>query len=270
MRLRAALRLSPTLILTFGVATPGGAQVLDSTAVEPAPSPLPDRWAVTGVAAASLAAMLLDDDIRDGALLGPLQGSPFAERLADGASHLGGWGPLAVTTSLSVVGAALGAEWIADPAGHASGAILMATAFTFVLKGTLGRTRPTEGEDAVLAFRLGRGFHAGRVHRSFPSGHTTTAFALASALSAEWGHWRGDDAPWVRWVLYSAATLTGLSRIYHDQHWASDVILGAGIGWSVGRGVVRWRHAATSGGGIEIRGGPQGSLAAGVRLPLAD
>jgi membrane-associated phospholipid phosphatase len=40
-------------------------------------------------------------------------------------------------------------------------------------------------------------------------------------------------------LLYGAATLTGISRVYDHKHWASDVLLGAGIGtvsgWLVSR-----------------------------------
>jgi len=43
-------------------------------------------------------------------------------------------------------------------------------------------------------------------------------------------------------VIYGGATLVGLARMYHDEHWASDVALGAAIGIFTGRRVVRWHH----------------------------
>jgi membrane-associated phospholipid phosphatase len=43
--------------------------------------------------------------------------------------------------------------------------------------------------------------------------------------------------------MYGSATLIGLSRMYNDQHWASDVMLAAGIGTLSGITVVRFNHA---------------------------
>jgi hypothetical protein len=44
-------------------------------------------------------------------------------------------------------------------------------------------------------------------------------------------------------VLYGGATLVGLSRMYHNKHWASDVVLGAAVGTFSGLKVVRYSHA---------------------------
>ena len=42
--------------------------------------------------------------------------------------------------------------------------------------------------------------------------------------------------------MYGGATLVGLSRMYHNKHWASDVVLGAAIGTFSGRKVVQYSH----------------------------
>ena len=44
-------------------------------------------------------------------------------------------------------------------------------------------------------------------------------------------------------VMYGGATLVGLSRMYHNRHWASDVALGAGVGTFSGLKVVRYSHS---------------------------
>ncbi|MEO5816119.1 MAG: phosphatase PAP2 family protein, partial [Gemmatimonadaceae bacterium] len=44
-------------------------------------------------------------------------------------------------------------------------------------------------------------------------------------------------------VMYGGATLVGLSRMYHNNHWASDVALAAAIGTFSGLKVVRYSHA---------------------------
>ena len=62
--------------------------------------------------------------------------------------------------------------------------------------------------------------------RSFPSGHTTEAFASAEFMRQEYK----DVSPWYGVAGYAAATATGLLRIYNNKHWLSDVVAGAGIG----------------------------------------
>ena len=66
----------------------------------------------------------------------------------------------------------------------------------------------------------------GSDNHSFPSGHTATAFMMATMLSKEYGHL----SPWVGIGAYSVATTTGLMRVVNNKHWLSDVLTGAGIG----------------------------------------
>lgn len=61
---------------------------------------------------------------------------------------------------------------------------------------------------------------------SLPSGHTATAFMMASMLDHEYGH----ISPWISVGGYTVATATGLGRILHNRHWVSDVLFGAGVG----------------------------------------
>ncbi len=67
---------------------------------------------------------------------------------------------------------------------------------------------------------------------SFPSGHTGTAFAMASAFALAGAH-----RPWIPPLCYGAAALVGFSRLSKNEHWLSDVILGAVIGIACGRQV---------------------------------
>jgi membrane-associated phospholipid phosphatase len=60
---------------------------------------------------------------------------------------------------------------------------------------------------------------------SFPSGHTTTAFSMATCFSDIYG-----DKPWVAYVAYGLAGAVGVTRIMEQTHWASDVVVGAVIG----------------------------------------
>lgn len=66
----------------------------------------------------------------------------------------------------------------------------------------------------------------GSRNNSFPSGHTATAFMSASILHKEYG-WR---SPWFSIGGYTAAALTGVSRLMNNKHWMTDVMAGAAIG----------------------------------------
>lgn len=63
-------------------------------------------------------------------------------------------------------------------------------------------------------------------HNSFPSGHTTTAFAGAEMLRLEYG----KTSPWIAVTGYLMAGATGFFRMYNNRHWFNDVIAGAGFG----------------------------------------
>ena len=65
---------------------------------------------------------------------------------------------------------------------------------------------------------------------SFFSSHTVTAFALATVISSTY-----SDHKWVPPVAYSVASLIGVSRITGHDHWATDVFVGAVIGYGVGK-----------------------------------
>lgn len=66
----------------------------------------------------------------------------------------------------------------------------------------------------------------GSNNKSFPSGHTATAFMAATMLHKEYG----GRSPWYSIAGYSMATVTGVSRMLNNKHWLSDVLVGAGIG----------------------------------------
>ncbi len=64
---------------------------------------------------------------------------------------------------------------------------------------------------------------------SFPSGHTTASFAVASVIATQY-----RDIKWIPIAAYSVASLAGISRIYDNKHWLSDVVAGAAVGTLIG------------------------------------
>ncbi|NOY78487.1 MAG: phosphatase PAP2 family protein [Calditrichaeota bacterium] len=111
---------------------------------------------------------------------------------------------------------------------HAAEAGGYAGAITVALKIWLGRRRPYGG-DTPFYFKP---FQVNNLYNSLPSGHTTMAFAISTVLAKS-----SSNRLW-KAFWYSAATLVAASRVYHNQHWVSDVFLGAAIGYSVGRFVI--------------------------------
>lgn len=98
-----------------------------------------------------------------------------------------------------------------------------------VLKHLVGRARPR-------LLRLDGPFHfeplsIADVLASFPSGHTTSAFAAAVALGLIRPAWRGR--------LLAAACLIGASRVLVGAHYPSDVVGGAALGTAVSLALAR-------------------------------
>lgn len=134
---------------------------------------------------------------------------------------------------------------ITDVGLHLTAALLFTEATSEIARGIIGRTRPRESPDDAFRFVIGGGFSRFD-ERSFPSMHAAAAFATAAALAEEL---RVHDAPHrTAWTvgLYTAATIPGFTRLYLDQHWASDVVAGTIVGIVLGSGVVRWAHAHRS------------------------
>ena len=128
----------------------------------------------------------------------------------------------------------------------ASQAYLTSAGVSYVAKFLSGRQRPSVySETQVTAnptFKgpfadLGKDKNGKSLNSSFPSGHTTVAFAAATVYAMEY-----RNKPWVPILSYSAASLIGLSRLTENKHWATDVLVGAALGHLCGRQVVNNYH----------------------------
>ena len=152
-------------------------------------------------------------------------------------------GALIIGTTMYAVGRVSHEEHLAALGLHGTEALVVGEVVGGVLKGFIGRQRPYVIPQNSHSYGFLRGFVAGDAYRSLPSGHTLAAFAAAAAVTSETSGWW----PGTRWVigpvLFSGASLTGLSRMYDNRHWASDVIVGAGIGTFAGLKVIRYTNA---------------------------
>jgi membrane-associated phospholipid phosphatase len=111
-------------------------------------------------------------------------------------------------------------------------AVAFSNLITEVLKYCIGRGRPFVGEAGVFHFSH---FAGNSAYYSFPSGHATTAFALALAVSAVW--------PQARIAMAVYALIIAASRLVLLAHHPSDVVAGAMVG-IVGAMFVRYWFAA--------------------------
>lgn len=153
-------------------------------------------------------------------------------------------GAVIIGTSMYAVGRLSHDERLAEVGLHGTEALLVGSLVADGLKLTFGRARPFV--DTVSPnpnnWQLFRGFKGGD-YQSFPSGHTVSAFAAAAAVSSETSRWWPAVTYYgIGPVLYAGAAAVGISRMYNNRHWASDVILGAAIGTFAGTKVVRYHR----------------------------
>lgn len=170
------------------------------------------------------------------------QANRFLHHAATNFRLLGDPGSFVTGTAVYLIGRAQGNRRVESVGLHSVEAILLADVLGGAIKLTVGRQRPFVDVKTPDNFQLWRGFK-GNQWRSFPSGHTITAFAFASTVTRESKFWRPGATWYVGTVFYGGASLVGLSRIYNNQHWASDVMAGAAIGTLIGLKVVNYTHS---------------------------
>ncbi|HXK59819.1 MAG TPA: phosphatase PAP2 family protein [Acidobacteriota bacterium] len=102
-------------------------------------------------------------------------------------------------------------------------AALDALLVTSVWKLATQRSRPHTGENY--------GFWKGG--NSFPSGHSTFAWALAATTASHF-----KQHKWLPWIVYPVAGVVSFSRITSGNHFPSDAVAGSLLGFVIGRYVV--------------------------------
>lgn len=192
-------------------------------------------WLTAGlVVGAASGIYLADSDIRD-----------FMQRnqspIGDSFAHIGNaiGNPLFILPPLGLL--YLYGHVNDDPAARRTAllaveSLTISGALAMTLKLATQRPRPHTGETSTTW----DGPSLKSLDPSFPSIHTQSAFSVAAVIADQYG-----SNPSVAPLAYGLATLTGLSRIYSDKHWASDAFFGAALGYFTGKAVVRY-HAIGS------------------------
>lgn len=212
-------------------------------------------WAKFGLGVAAVGgALLLDKDLRQAA---DRNSGGTVSRIANGVA------PFGSEYSFGALGAFyLAGRYLKDDTARAVAedglvsSLIAAGVVSPILKATIGRRRPSQ---------TGEIFARGGGGVSFPSGHTTQAFAVASVVAAHYA------SPLVKIAAYGIAGLVGLSRMEQGAHYASDVLAGALIGIAVGNAVVRLHDSERLRVSVVPSASPRSrGVALGLRFQIGD
>jgi len=119
---------------------------------------------------------------------------------------------------LFVAGMIKGDKQLKRNAYEVTGALAIQLLTTAIMKRAFDRRRPWEKyPNEIYPYK-----HSGG--KSFPSGHTSTAFTLATSLTLEYKKW------YISVPAYLWAGSVGYSRMYLGVHYFSDVVGGAIVG----------------------------------------
>ena len=188
-------------------------------------------WTQAAIAVASVALLSTQDQRIDEAIA--RNRSSGTDSVSADVTPLGSYAAIGVSVGSLGAGLLFKNTELRDTGRDAIEAeIFAAGIITPILKKTVGRLRPSQGSDADE-------YHPLSNDQSFPSGHSTEAFAVASVFAARSRGWV------VPVVAYTLASGVAFARMNDRAHFASDVVAGAIIGTAVGHTVVRL-HAPDS------------------------
>jgi membrane-associated phospholipid phosphatase len=156
-------------------------------------------------------------------------GSPDRVRISNNIARIGAfYGVSSIAGTMYLFGRATHNARLRETGLLSAEAVIDGGLLVTLLKTATQRTRPNSDN--------GRGdfFDGGS---SFPSGHSTVSWALASIVAHEY-----NDHRWIGFGAYGVAALVGASRFTGRNHFLSDVLVGSAIGYGIGRYVYRQHH----------------------------
>ena len=204
----------------------------------------PARWktgewiAFSGIIAGGVILYAYDDEIRKFIQRNPSHGKDVTAKYV-----FEPWGsglyPAVLLGGFYIYGAAAKDQRAKQIALAGVQVFIMTGITTQIVKHLTHRHRPYQNDPSNP--RLWEGPFTGWDYTSFPSGHTSTAFALASLISSVY-----KDKIWVGIISYTIATGVAWSRVYENNHWPSDVLIGAALGFAIGKTVYHVMQGKTN------------------------
>lgn len=152
-----------------------------------------------------------DNEIQGGSAKGSIGDFAIVGSIGGNAFTLGG-----ISVSTYIIGRVIEDEKIIKTGKALIEAEIITAVMTSMIKVSTGRDRPDGSGN--------------RFFSSFPSGHTSGSFALASVVDTMYGHKVGIP-------LYVVAGFVGFSRLSDNKHFLSDILFSAALGTAIGRGV---------------------------------
>lgn len=202
------------------------------------------EWAYAGAATAFAVALSFEDEPIQQIALSLRNKNPGVRTTSRRITEFGGLYEIYTLSAIGGYGLVFKNEKMKTTTWLATQAYITGVAIESAVKILTVRMRPSfypptsQAEPSFKGPFVGpSGFNASRTHSSFPSGHTTSAFAVATVFATMY-----RDRPWIPVVAYGAATLVGLSRITENRHWSTDVAVGAALGYITGKQAVHNYH----------------------------
>ena len=204
------------------------------------------QWIYTGVAASITAALIFADEDVDEWARTQKQKHQWVNKASPFITEFGSkYGVYSVIAS-GLISAAFKNEKGVQTSLLATQAMITSGLWTQLIKQLTGRERPKASY--IFSHIEGGRWHgpfsrffegpadnrSGFSYDAFPSGHTATAFSIATVFATQY-----KDHKAVPVIFYSAATLVGISRLTEHEHWGSDVFAGALLGYLSGKQVIR-------------------------------
>lgn len=203
-------------------------------------------WITTGKFALVFGGLVFADESIQKSALNLRNKNPGLQNVSRYVTNFGGTYEAYLLGGLGAYGFVFKNEKMQTTTLLATQAYITGGAIESVLKFLSGRQRPFIYDSAKVEvepifygpfYKSPRDVNGKKTNSSFPSGHTTVAFAAATVFAMEY-----KNKPMVPILAYSAASLIGISRITENKHWATDVLTGAAIGYLTGRLVVNNYH----------------------------
>lgn len=139
-----------------------------------------------------------------------------------------GFGTSVILGSLYIGGRLSEDNRLAGTSLTAAKSFVVSSLFAGIVKQLTHRHRPYQ--DEIPDHSNWDGPFSDIHYTSFPSGHSATAFSIATVFALEY-----RNTIWIPLVAYTLASGTAVSRLYDNKHWASDVVIGSVLGYVTGR-----------------------------------
>lgn len=203
---------------------------------------------IAGVGLGTFALYQLDDDIQN--WFQANKNEIFDQLSYNVFSPIGSEYSVAIIGATVLGGIVTNNDRVLETGYLAAEAFLYSGLISRVPKVTFGRQRPNAGLEPDKSIFKGPSLGVERGDRleewksernlSYVSGHATLAFAVATVFSEQ--SIKYGDKKWVPYVCYGLASLSAFSRVYDNEHWATDVLGGAILGHLIAKYLVRNHH----------------------------